>query len=368
MSARQIVRGAVLVLVLAGTIAPGSATTLFSDTVASPVGDGECAVVNIGSYGSYIYGWPSKYDAVFWPHTEPNWLFTCAESGYVSWGSDFDELTDEERTRIAAHLAGLSSRSLADAGFAERLDRAEALYRLRDKNEWFWAFFYRLRAYHADEPADAAEYRERALDILERLLPTLPPGVEKIEALYLVGEYRRRAGDDEGALKAFGAANNVRWTTDEGDEMVGHPHYRELTEDRANLIRPTVNPDQARVRGLGLGDPVAEALALFGEPDSTRNWGGDERQGEHEFEDAKVTFADGRIVALRCRGECCKTDDGIVVGDPVGYVRGLLGPNELIERREGKLLRYGIGGEERYLIFRVESGRIAGIILRETYR
>lgn len=80
-------RNRIASLVAAGALAtalgsaPVWATTWGETDVDDPiVKDAKCTVGSPGSYGSYIYGWPSKYDQIFWPVTEESGIWFCPES------------------------------------------------------------------------------------------------------------------------------------------------------------------------------------------------------------------------------------------------------------------------------------------------
>lgn len=92
---------AIVMVAMFGGVA--NATTWARDDRDDPFSDGKCIAHSPVSSGSYIYHWPSKYDLVFWPFTDPHWVWHCPTSGYVAFGSDF-EFDESERASIEAAL------------------------------------------------------------------------------------------------------------------------------------------------------------------------------------------------------------------------------------------------------------------------
>lgn len=221
-------------------IATALATQISPDEVDDPFSDGKCPGQAILSFGSYIYDAPSKFDGVYWPATDSRWLWLCPQSGYASLGSDFEEISASEHEKIAEFLRTSYVRDSPPVEYLDRLTWAEQIYRLRDKDEAFWAYFYRLSAYWHDQETDAAgamTYRRKALPILERLAESLPPGVDRIQHLFLAGEYHRRLGNTDRAMEYFARARTVEWTDDDGERQVGHEYFNELIAEREPRMR-----------------------------------------------------------------------------------------------------------------------------------
>lgn len=204
------------------------ATTWTPTTVEDPIGGGECEVHEPASYGSYIYEWPSKFDGVYWPFTDHHWLWQCDDSGYISFGNDFGTLTDGEVARIRDYLNKPTSRSGGD------LERLESIYRLRDKDERFWAWFYRVKAAILSGQADQA--RHKALPLLEEVAGNLDPGFELIQIYFVIGDYHRRFGDVESAKKYFAKAQAIEWEDGEGNSQVGSEYINALIDERVALF------------------------------------------------------------------------------------------------------------------------------------
>ena len=237
---KRVLFSLVFIFCLITATAHSHATKLSPQKVDDPFSDSKCPSFVILSYGSYIYNAPSKYDVVFWPETNENWIWQCPKSGYTSLGSDFDELTDSHRARIRPFLTKHYSQDDPPMDLETRLLFMEKIYELRERDNSFWSWFYRLMAYWHDKlgkPEVASNYRKKALPLIESLASELDPGVGKIEAAYLAGEYHRRIGHPEEAKKYFSQAKAIRWTNDDGDIQVGNEFFDSLIDDRLALMR-----------------------------------------------------------------------------------------------------------------------------------
>lgn len=204
--------------------APALATTWdTSATSPDPYAEGRaCQTPQPVSYGSYIYAWPSRYDGVYWPYIDANWVWRCP-SGYMSFGGDFEPRSDEERARVAAFLASNQNSATAP------LDRLEAIYQAREMPAAFWSHFYRLRAHLASDERTADAFRARAAPFLEAQIADVSlTGMDRIQALYLLGFYTRRLGDRERSGQHFAAARAVVWSDEDGAAHTGSPYFEEM--------------------------------------------------------------------------------------------------------------------------------------------
>lgn len=219
------------------------ATTWTGGQVIDPISGAGCSVAKFLSYGGYIYEWESKYDGVYWPYTEFNWVWFCPDSGYTSFGDDFEEVSPPELEKIKAFLERNYEGTAQERTRDHRLWLMENIYRLRDKDPSFWSFFYRAKAnlYEAlaVETGDialyedlAAQSRRAAIPLLEQEVQTLEPGFELIQKLFVLGDYYRRFGDPTLAEQYFRESESVEWTNDEGVSHVGSEYISEMIEER----------------------------------------------------------------------------------------------------------------------------------------
>lgn len=221
-------------VLLCGLCGSASAITWVPTQVEDPISGKRCKVSEPASFGSYIYSFPSKYDGVYWPHTDPQWMWFCPDSGYISFGDDFSELEPDEIERVRTYLGDHCRGNRADMSTLEKLVMLESVYRLRDKNEFFWAWFKRVKAVYLDELARSE--REQTIPMLEKELAQLEPGFEMIQKLYVLGDYYRQTGEHERALELFERAKTLEWKDEDGNRQVGSEYINEIIGERTKLI------------------------------------------------------------------------------------------------------------------------------------
>jgi hypothetical protein len=189
-----------LVLVLTFTATTGRATTWAEpEPVPDPVRpQAKCHVSQPMSSGSYIYQWPSKYDQVFWPLTDPNGIWFCQESGFTAFIDDF-KLTAGERAAVAAELA--SYKPIERPTLREKLVLLQKSYGARSMDARTKLRLWRVLAYyHETELRDldgAAVFRRQALEMIEAALRTDLPEGDRLEYLFVSAAYSRELGDLE---------------------------------------------------------------------------------------------------------------------------------------------------------------------------
>ncbi len=211
-----------LAIILAAWSLAGSAMaiTYMESREPDPFAPGAtCTVQQLGSWGSYVYQYPSRFDMVFHPFVDDSMIWRCPKSGFVSHAADFEAISPGTRDRVAAWLK-------ANPANLERLDakalrdRMEAIYRERGMDDDFWSRFYRMRAYWSETAAEGDSHRARALPLLlARLARTDLNPQARLETTYLVGYYTRRGGDAETARKYFAAMKDVDWSAANVEEV-----------------------------------------------------------------------------------------------------------------------------------------------------
>lgn len=191
------------------------------------------------SFGSYIYSWPSKYDLVFWPLTDPQWIWFCRKSGFASFGYDFDKLSKEEKVHLNQWLKKNYKPSEKELTHQEKLMWLEKVYAQRNKDDGFWCCFYRLMAYaHMcwENPKKSLEYVKKALPLLEKSLKEEKEGIDRMATLFLLGEYNRRLGKDSEAQRYFDQAKSEKFSHDNEEEKRWHDYYLGLVKAREELM------------------------------------------------------------------------------------------------------------------------------------
>lgn len=219
-------------------VGTANAITWVSVEKTDPITGDKVTVQKPGSFGTYIYSWPSKFDLVFWPLTDENWIWFCPKSGYASFGGDFDKLSDREKEHLSKWLKENYDPSRKPETHESKLAWLERVYGQRERDEQFWGHFYRLMVYtYRDDEQKSLEYVKKAMPLLQKALDAKPRGIRRIEVLYLLGEYSRRTGQDEKAREYFRQVKAEKYEDGDGKEKVGHPYFLELVQDREKLMK-----------------------------------------------------------------------------------------------------------------------------------
>lgn len=209
------------------------ATTWAPSEQTDPLSGEKVPSYEIMSYGNYIYNWPSKYDLVFWPLTDEKWICLNPKNGYAAFSDDFEKLSDEEKNALKEWLPQNYKPEQPPATHEAKLEWLEKVYGQRKMDDDFWCRFYRLMAYiHRKDKSKSIAYVKKALPLLDRKLESKPEGIDKLEVLYLLGEYHRRLGEKEKAESFFAQVKDVKYKDEEGNETVGNPYFVALVDER----------------------------------------------------------------------------------------------------------------------------------------
>lgn len=168
------------------------------EPVPDPVRPGaRCAVSQPMSSGSYVYQWPSKYDQVFWPLTDPNGIWFCPESGFTAFIGDF-ELNANEQAALATELA-TSYQQTQNPSLRDKLGLLQKSYAARSPDARTKIRLLRVLAYyHETEFEDfneASNFRRKALEMIETALATQLLEGDRLEYLFVSAAYYREFGD-----------------------------------------------------------------------------------------------------------------------------------------------------------------------------
>ena len=165
----------------------------------------------IGSYGSYIYSWPSKYQWVFWPLTDSPSVYLCKKCHLATFMGDFETLPKDKLPLIQKELEKIPfQKTFKDYMEVPMTDRLEIVEKvcllLPDQTDQFWNTFYRVKGYHygqSKQSAKAAEARTKALDLTKKMLADPNGKTPQKELLYIAGAMRHFLKDDTGAVEDF---------------------------------------------------------------------------------------------------------------------------------------------------------------------
>lgn len=178
------------------------ATTWAGTQVNDPiVATAKCKVSEPMSSGSYIYHWPEKYDQVFWPLTDENGIWFCAESGFTAFIDDFKDIPASEKKLIAVYL---KENYKGEKTIEAKLKLLEGVYSLRKKDYEFENRLLRVLArwYQNLGNVDTANaYRKRALQGIQLHLQTNLSEARRLEYLYVAANYSSLFGDIQASEK-----------------------------------------------------------------------------------------------------------------------------------------------------------------------
>jgi hypothetical protein len=242
--ARVALAGALVFAVARGE----AAITWFPQEVECPVCRTKNTFLVPGSWGSYIYEDESKFQLIFWPHTDSAAFHSCKKCRLTAFMGDFAETPKEKHAEILKRLEGVrlapvkgkesATKYYKDAVYldipiTERLLAAQKVYEVLGRDDGFWCHFQRVLGYHFESEkrqAEADEARTRALRLAEKMLADSARAGERKELLYIAGAMRHFLRDDPGALRDFREAQPLKYRNKElGAEQEGN--YNEFLDD-----------------------------------------------------------------------------------------------------------------------------------------
>jgi hypothetical protein len=184
------------------------ATTWFPQEFTCPIDNQKNTFLVVGSYGSYIYSWESKYQWLFFPRTDSPTFYTCKKCHLTTYMWDFDQLPKDKLPELKKVLAGIKvSKEFKDyqeLPVTERLEIMEKVYAVLGKDDGFWEEFYRVEGYHygkAGETAKAEAARKKSLALVQKQLADTKNQEPKKLLLYISASTKHFLADDKGALE-----------------------------------------------------------------------------------------------------------------------------------------------------------------------
>lgn len=170
----------------------------------------------MGSYGSYIYSYPSKYQGLFFPQTDGPTYYICRKCHLATYMWDFDDLPKEKlpelRTALARVKVSKAFAKYTELSVTERLEIMEKVYAVLGRDNGWWENFYRVKGYHYGKEGNAqkaAEARRKSLQLLTNDLNDPKYSGPRKLALYLSGAMKHFVGDDAGAIADFERARKT---------------------------------------------------------------------------------------------------------------------------------------------------------------
>jgi hypothetical protein len=195
---------AVLALTLASR---AEAITWSAGTIECPVCKKTVAVQRVASYGSYVYGYPSKYQLVFWPHTDSLSYYFCPDCHYTAFMGEFAKLPADKVQAVKDAIVKLKKpqpkKSYDEIPIDYRLGIAGAVTKVLGRDDVYWCHYERVLGYHLAKlgQKDAAKAaRLRSLALAQKLLKGDVPEPTKKELTYLIGALQHFTGQKDAAL------------------------------------------------------------------------------------------------------------------------------------------------------------------------
>ena len=169
-----------------------NATTWFPVEHTCPICNHKSEYQEIGSYGGYIYSWPSKYQYVYWPLTDFPSVYCCPKCHFSTYMWDFDSVPENRIVPLKEYLTTVQVDKeygdYLDIPMTTRLEIAENVYKILERDKEFWCQFYRVIGYHYDKENNATKAKESRMTALnianEMLSDSLYKGQEK--EIYLI--------------------------------------------------------------------------------------------------------------------------------------------------------------------------------------
>lgn len=229
-------------LVLASGLASIAHATSWAEPelITDPVrADSQCLVDSPMSSGSYIRHWPSKYDQVFWPRTDPKGIWFCSTSGFTAFIGDF-ELTPNEKAAVAAELATFY-KPIKKPTLRDKLVLLEKSYAARNQDTRGKIELLRVLAYyHEAQLKDfdgAAALRRKALEMIEAALSTELRPADRMQYLFVSAVYNREFGDLEKSDASAKLLKQALQQNKHGVHIAGLVEYlTELSQDIEKIV------------------------------------------------------------------------------------------------------------------------------------
>jgi hypothetical protein len=204
-----------LVFVLFGQ---ASAITWFPQEFECPIDKEKNTFMVWGSYGSYVYHDPSKYQWLFFPWTWSEAYYICKKCHLATFIGEFDKLPKDKLPAIKKILEGVKVsqdfKEYRELPVSERMEIIEKVYSVLEKNDDWWENFYRLKGFHYGKEKNnekASESRRKSLELLQKDLKNGQGETPKKIVLYVSGAMKHFLNDDKGAIEDLQKALNTKY-------------------------------------------------------------------------------------------------------------------------------------------------------------
>lgn len=224
-----------------------NATTWFPAEHTCPVCKHKHEYQEIGSYGSYIYNWPSKYQYVYWPLTDNPSVYCCPKCHFSTYMWDFDSIPENKVDTLTKFLSTVKLKKkykdYLDIPMTTRLEIAENVYKILGQDNEFWCEFYRVKGYHYDQEKNkekAKEARLKSLDLARFMLSDSVYFGQEKEILFIIAAMNNFIGQKDSALIYLDKASlltyeNKKWKEENVKGLDGY--LTDLIKQYKDFIR-----------------------------------------------------------------------------------------------------------------------------------
>lgn len=223
------------------------ATTWYPFEHTCPVCKHKHEYQEIGSYGGYVYQWPSKFQYVYWPLTDFPSVYSCPKCHFSTYMWDFDSIPDNKVDTLKSFLETVSLdmkyKNYLDIPITTRLEIAEDVYKILGRDNDFWCQFYRVLGYHYDKNVNsekAKEYRLKALEIARLIVNDSIYIGQRKEYLFIIAAMKNFTGQPDSSLFYLEKASLLTYENAdiEEDNAIGFDEYlTDLIIQYKELIR-----------------------------------------------------------------------------------------------------------------------------------
>jgi tetratricopeptide (TPR) repeat protein len=215
---KRIFRCAAVFALVVGLFNNALATTWFPQEFTCPIDKEKNTFMVVGSYGSYIYSWSSKYQWLFFPLTDSPTYYTCKKCHLTTYMWDFDKLPKEKIVELQKLLKDVkiskNFKDYTELPVSERLEIMEKVYAVLNKDEDWWERFYRVKGYHYAQEGKvekASEARKKSLEFTAKFLKNDKSKTPQKLLFYISGAMKHFTNDDKGALEDFQKALETKY-------------------------------------------------------------------------------------------------------------------------------------------------------------
>lgn len=195
-----------------------NATTWFPAEHTCPVCKQKHEYQDIGSYGGYIYNWPSKYQYVYWPLTDSQSVYCCTECYFSTYMWDFDSIPENKADTLSKFLSKVKLEKeyedYMDIPMTTRLEIAENVYKILGQDNEFWCQFYRVQGYHYAREKNkekAKESRLKSLDYASLMLSDPAYIGQEKEVIFIIAAMKNFIGQKDSALIYLDKASSLTY-------------------------------------------------------------------------------------------------------------------------------------------------------------